>query len=94
LAASCDAPVIPVGLWGTERVWPRSAKVPSLVTLNPPRVQVRVGPPVAGLTGTADADTKRIMRAIVELLPPEAKLRREPTEAELRASYPGGRLPD
>jgi putative phosphoserine phosphatase/1-acylglycerol-3-phosphate O-acyltransferase len=93
LAAATGAPVVPVGLWGTERVWPRSSKVPKLLTLNPPRVQVRVGDAVGGLTGRAPADTKRIMRAIVDLLPPEARQRREPTEAELRASYPGGRLP-
>jgi putative phosphoserine phosphatase/1-acylglycerol-3-phosphate O-acyltransferase len=89
-----DVPVVPIGLWGTERVWPRSSKLPKLVTLNPPRVQVRVGDPVGGLTGKPAPDTKRMMAAIVDLLPPEAKLRRTPTEAELRASYPGGRIPD
>jgi putative phosphoserine phosphatase/1-acylglycerol-3-phosphate O-acyltransferase len=94
LAAATGAPVVPVGLWGTERVWPRSSKVPKVVTLNPPRVQVRVGEPVGGLTGKATPDTKRIMSAIVDLLPPEARQRREPTEDELRASYPGGRIPE
>jgi putative phosphoserine phosphatase/1-acylglycerol-3-phosphate O-acyltransferase len=94
LAAATGAPVVPVGLWGTERVWPRSSKVPKVVTLNPPRVQVRVGAPVGGLSGKATPDTKRIMSAIVDLLPPEARQHRQPTEDELRASYPGGRIPE
>jgi putative phosphoserine phosphatase / 1-acylglycerol-3-phosphate O-acyltransferase len=37
-----------------------------------------------------DTDTKRIMAAITELLPPEARRRRTPTEAELRRTYPPG----
>ena len=28
LAVMAGVPVVPVGLWGTERVWPRSSKVP------------------------------------------------------------------
>ena len=28
LAAETGAPVVPIGLWGTEQVWPRSSKVP------------------------------------------------------------------
>lgn len=93
LAVETEAPVVPIGLWGTERVWPRSAKLPRIMTLNPPRVQVRVGGPVTGLSGKPEADTRKLMAAIVTLLPPEASVRREPTEAELRASYPGGRPP-
>ena len=34
-------PVIPIGLWGTEQVWPRSSKVPNMTALHhPPRVTV------------------------------------------------------
>ena len=29
LAAETRAPVIPVGLWGTEKVWPRNARLPA-----------------------------------------------------------------
>ena len=94
LAKATGAPVLPIGLWGTERVWPRSSKLPRLVTLNPPKVTVRIGDPVTGLTGKEGPDTKRIVKAIMALLPPEAHVAREPTEAELRASYPGGHLPD
>jgi putative phosphoserine phosphatase/1-acylglycerol-3-phosphate O-acyltransferase len=93
LAAMTGAPVIPVGLWGTERVWPRSERLPDVLAIaHPPTVTVRVGEPVAGLKGrSADADTKRIMTAITKLLPAEARRRRTPTPEELARTYPGGR---
>ena len=71
LAAMTGAPVIPVGLWGTEKVWPRSERLPNLLALgHPPTVTIRVGKAVAGLAGTSpDADTKKIMTAITKLLP-------------------------
>ncbi len=92
LAALTGAPVIPVGLWGTERVWPRSERLPNLLALrHPPLVTVTVGAPVAGLVGKSpDADTKRIMSAITKLLPPEARKRRTPTDEELARTYPPG----
>ncbi len=95
LAAQTGAPVIPVGLWGTEKVWPRSAKVPNVLNIvNPPVVTVRVGPAVE-LDGTdPDADTERIMAAIVDLLPPEARERREPTAEELAMASPSGTVAD
>lgn len=94
LAAESGAPVIPFGLWGTEKVWPRSATLPNMTTLlNPPTIRVRVGPPVDLKLRSASADTKRIMAAISDLLPPEGRELHEPTEAELRSTYPGGRLP-
>ncbi len=47
LAAATGAPVIPLGLWGSEDVWPRNAKVPAVWNvMAPPRVTVRVGPAV------------------------------------------------
>jgi putative phosphoserine phosphatase/1-acylglycerol-3-phosphate O-acyltransferase len=93
LAAMTGAPVIPVGLWGTERVWPRSERLPDVLAIaHPPTVTVRVGEPVAGLKGRSpDADTKRIMTAITKLLPAEARRRRTPTPEELARTYPGGR---
>lgn len=92
LAASTGAPVIPMGVWGTEHVWPRSSRVPNVVNVvRPPTVRVRIGPPVRGLSGTDfQADTDKIMEAISELLPPEAKLRRIPTADELARTYPPG----
>jgi len=96
LAAMTGAPVIPIGLWGTERVWPRSERLPDLLALgHPPTVTVRVGKAVPGLTGrSADADTKRIMTALSKLLPPEGRLKRVPTDEEMARTYPGGKVKD
>jgi putative phosphoserine phosphatase / 1-acylglycerol-3-phosphate O-acyltransferase len=90
LAAMTRAPVIPIALWGTERVWPRNARLPRMDPLRRPRVSVRIGPPVALTYDDPDTDTKRIMAAIVDLLPPEARERRTPTDAEIRRTYPPG----
>ena len=50
LAASTGATVVPVGLWGTEKVWPRSARVPDFTLVrHPPTVTVRVGRPGAAV---------------------------------------------
>jgi putative phosphoserine phosphatase/1-acylglycerol-3-phosphate O-acyltransferase len=89
LAAATRAPVIPIGLWGTEAVWPRSSKVPNVLNVtNPPTIQVRVGHPVELAYDDIRADTERIMEAIMALLPPEARVEREPTEEELRRAKP------
>jgi putative phosphoserine phosphatase/1-acylglycerol-3-phosphate O-acyltransferase len=90
LAHATRAPVFPVGLWGTERVWPRNARLPRVNLVSPPQVTVRVGPEVALGYDDLDADTKRIMRAIAAQLPVEAKVRREPTQEELARTYPPG----
>jgi len=95
LAALSGAPVVPVGMWGTERVWPRSERVPNVLNvLDPPTVRIRVGDPVPVKGRSPGADTKRIMAAISALLPPEARERREPTREELARTYPGGRIPE
>jgi putative phosphoserine phosphatase/1-acylglycerol-3-phosphate O-acyltransferase len=96
LAAATRAPVIPLAVWGTEQVWPRSARVPNVINvLHPPTVRVRVGPPVAGLTGgDFAADTERIMEAITALLPAEARLPRIPTAEELAKTRPPGQHAD
>jgi putative phosphoserine phosphatase/1-acylglycerol-3-phosphate O-acyltransferase len=96
LAAMTGAPVIPVGLWGTEKVWPRSERLPNLLALaHPPTVTIKVGPPVQGLRGESpDADTKKMMTAITKLLPAEARKKRTPTPEELARTYPGGKVKD
>ncbi len=92
LAAMTRAPVIPVGLWGTERVWPRSERVPRLTAvLHPPSVRIRVGPPVRLSRKDPVADTEAIMAAIVRLLPAEARRRHQPSAAELALTLPPGR---
>jgi putative phosphoserine phosphatase/1-acylglycerol-3-phosphate O-acyltransferase len=89
LAAMTRAPVVPLGLWGTEKVWPRSERLPRVWNLaNPPDVLVRLGDVVELGHEDPDVDTRRIMDAIVDLLPPEARQRREPTPEELAMTMP------
>lgn len=90
LAALADVPVIPIGLWGTEKVWPRSARFPRMDLRHRPTVTVSVGAPLTLVHRSPNADTKRIMAAIMDQLPPEAKISRTPTEAELALTYPPG----
>ena len=90
LAAMTGAPVIPIGLWGTEKVWPRSARTPKLPVGARPLVTVTVGPPVELGREDPDADTKAIMAAIVDLLPDEAREHRDPTPEELALTFPPG----
>jgi putative phosphoserine phosphatase/1-acylglycerol-3-phosphate O-acyltransferase len=91
LAAETKVPVVPIGLWGTEKVWPRSERLPRIWNVtNPPTVTIRVGDPVELKHRSAQADTRRIMAAIVDLLPPEARGRHEPTAEELARTYPPG----
>ncbi|MFZ4811002.1 MAG: HAD-IB family hydrolase [Ilumatobacteraceae bacterium] len=93
LAALSGVPVIPVGLWGTEKVWPRSARVPNVLNVvDPPLVRVRVGEPVVINGKSPDADTKRIMKAIMALLPPESRQARTPTEEEIALANPPGHV--
>ncbi|HEV3227303.1 MAG TPA: HAD-IB family hydrolase [Acidimicrobiales bacterium] len=94
LAQMTGASVIPVGMWGTERVWPRSSRLPNVLNVtNPPLITIRVGAPVATAGKSLDADTKRIMKSIADLLPPEAHVKRTPTPQELALTYPSGKIP-
>ena len=89
LAAATGATVVPVGLWGTENVWPRSARLPDFTLVrHPPTVKVRVGTPVGLSLINAKADTVTIMDAITAQLPAEARVRHEPTPAELARTKP------
>ena len=88
LAAMSGAPVIPVGLWGTEQVWPRNSRFPKLD--GRPLITINVGPPVLLPHHSDDDDTVRIMDALAAQLPPEARVRRIPTDEELAATFPPG----
>jgi putative phosphoserine phosphatase/1-acylglycerol-3-phosphate O-acyltransferase len=89
LAAETGAAVVPVGLWGTEQVWPRSSSLPTMTTVvHPPKVTVRVGTPVRLGHEDAAADTETVMAAIADLLPDEASVERTPTADELSRTRP------
>jgi putative phosphoserine phosphatase/1-acylglycerol-3-phosphate O-acyltransferase len=95
LALATGAQIVPVGLWGTEKVWPRNSRLPNLAAVtNPPRVSVTTGESFSLGTNASpspaelDAATTRIMSAIVELLPEEARHPHTPTAEELRRTYP------
>jgi putative phosphoserine phosphatase/1-acylglycerol-3-phosphate O-acyltransferase len=89
LAAETGAPVVPIGLWGTERVWPRSSKVPIMTSLpHPPRVTVTVGEPVTLGLEDAVVDTASLMGAIADLLPDEARVPHLPTDEDLARTRP------
>jgi putative phosphoserine phosphatase/1-acylglycerol-3-phosphate O-acyltransferase len=89
LAAETGAAVVPVGVWGTERVWPRSSSIPIMTTvLRPPRVTVTVGAPLSLVGEDAVADTETVMAAIVDLLPEEAQVKHKPTADELSRTRP------
>ncbi len=91
LAQMSGATVIPVGLWGTEKVWPRSSRGPKVLNFtDPPTVRVSIGAPVALKGKSVDANTKRIMKAIMAELPEAAREERVPTDDELVLTYPPG----
>ncbi len=91
LAAMSGAPVIPVGIWGTEQVWPRSSRLPDVLNLtNPPNIRVRVGPAVDLGLQDPDEDTRRIMAALSDLLPAAARRPHDPTPEELARTLPPG----
>jgi putative phosphoserine phosphatase/1-acylglycerol-3-phosphate O-acyltransferase len=91
LAHASRVPLIPIGLWGTEKVWPRSSRVPNVTNvLSPPTVTIRVGRPVELGYEDLDADTKAMMASITALLPPDARRPHEPTPEELARTTPPG----
>lgn len=91
LAQMTKAPVIPIGLWGTEKVWPRNKRLPNVLNImNAPTVTVSVGHPVELKYTSLDADTKRIMKAISKRLPAEAREKITPTREQLLATFPPG----
>ncbi len=96
LAVMTSAPVFPIGLWGTEVVWPRNARMPNFLQItNPPDVNITVGPQIKlNYDGTpeelADENTIKMMDAISQLLPAHARQPYEPSEDELRRTFPSG----
>ena len=84
-------PVIPIGLWGTEKVWPRSARIPNVLNVvTPPTVTITVGDPITLSYDDVEADTATIMQAIMALLPKESRTHGKPTKEEIALALPPG----
>lgn len=91
LALETGVPIVPVGLWGTERAWPRSSRVPYVMNLaDRPTVTLRFGRPFRPTSQDPETATVELMARIAELLPAEAERRHAPTAAELAATFPPG----
>ena len=89
LALETGAALTPVGVWGTERAWPRSSRVPYVMNLaDPPVIRVRVGRPFEPASGDPVEVTSELMARIVDLLPPEARHHRTPTAHDLTLTHP------
>ena len=79
LALATDAPIVPVAMWGNEKIWPRSSRLPNVMELITRRpVHARVGEPMH-LKGDADDPTvlrdltQQVMDAISALLPDDVR---------------------
>ena len=69
IALPTGAPIVPVGLWGTQHRWPRSG--PTLARPLRPRLGIAVGPPIlpmgdAGADADVDALIERIRTSLEE----------------------------
>src|SRR5207244_3367285 len=96
LAIATDAPVVPVAMWGAEKIWPRSARVPKvmeLVTRRP--VHAKVGEPMhLKAPGGADESaayhelTQEVMDRVSSMLPDEIRTPPAPTADDVRRASP------
>lgn len=95
IAHLTKVPVIPFALTGTEKVWPRSSKIPKVTTLLArPEVTVTFGEPVDLKYRSVPRDMERIFDAILSLLPDDVREPERPTLAELARTYPDGTVPE
>ena len=103
LAAESEAPVVPVALWGTEKVWPRNSRVPRVGELLARRpVYAKVGEPIYlklppdhdGSSGAYHELANEVMDRIRALLPEEVRNPPEPTDEQIRLASPAGTKAD
>lgn len=99
LAVATEAPVVPVALWGTEKIWPRSHRLPKVADLVARKpVYAKVGEPMylklpAGKKPTAAAYhrlTEQVMDRIASLLPADVRSPGTPTQEQIRLATPPG----
>jgi putative phosphoserine phosphatase/1-acylglycerol-3-phosphate O-acyltransferase len=94
LAVASDAPVVPVAIWDSERIWPRSSRLPKVmevVTRRP--VHARVGEPIQLKGDVEDTANLRelaqhVMDRIVALLPDEVRNPPKPSQGQIEAATP------
>lgn len=95
LAQLTKVPVIPFALTGTEKVWPRSSKLPRVANLlGRPEVTVTFGEPVDLKYRSVPRDMERIFDAITAMLPDDVREPDRPTLEELARTYPDGKVPE
>jgi putative phosphoserine phosphatase/1-acylglycerol-3-phosphate O-acyltransferase len=93
LAIEADVPIVPVALWGTEHIWPRSHRVPRIGELLARRpVYAKVGEPI---TLKGDGDTTdfhkladEVMDRIAELLPDDVRNPAPATPTQIKLMTP------
>ncbi|HVL80458.1 MAG TPA: HAD-IB family hydrolase [Actinomycetota bacterium] len=97
LALATGAPVVPVAMWDTERLWPRSSRVPLVAELaRRTPVHARVGEPYhLSAPGGRTNDkqllhelTEQVMESIASLLPDDVRHPAPPEDDELRKAIP------
>lgn len=97
LALATDVQVVPVALWGTEKIWPRSSRLPRVADLISRRpVYAKVGQPFVlkippdreDNAATYHQLAQEVMDRISALLPEEVRNPPEPTEEQIRAATP------
>ncbi len=97
LALATDAPVVPVALWDTEKIWPRSSRLPrigDMVSRKP--VYAKVGEPMylklppgrPETSATFHELTNQVLDRISELLPESVRNPAPPTEEQIRLATP------
>ena len=97
LALATEAPVVPIALWGTDRIWPRSHRLPRIGELVARRpVYAKVGEPMylklpPGQTENSAVYhelTQQVMERIRDLLPEEVRDPAPPTQEQIRLATP------
>ena len=102
LAAESEAPVVPVALWDTEKIWPRNSRIPRVGELLARRpVYAKVGEPIypklpADSDGSSAAYHEladEVMERIVALLPEGVRSPPPPTDEQIRLASPASEKP-
>ena len=100
LAVATDAPIVPVAMWGNEKIWPRSSRLPKVGELLFRRpVHVKIGESMQLKLSAGGADDKaayrrltaKVMDCIASLLPDEVRSPPPPTADEISAATPPNR---